>query len=115
MEDRTLCTWEIVEEIEALNKASEDISSIVVTMNSIAEETNLLSLNASIEAARAGEAGKGFVVVSEEIRNETEAASSELGDGSSQLFDTVNQLNEAVQMLRENAVDLNSSVKIFKI
>ena len=47
--------------------------------------------------------------------HETEAASSELGDGSSQLLDTVNQLNEAVQMLRENAVDLNSSVKIFKI
>ena len=47
--------------------------------------------------------------------HETEAASSELGDGSSQLLDTVNQLNEAVQMLRENAIDLNSSVKIFKI
>ncbi|MBQ5593753.1 MAG: methyl-accepting chemotaxis protein, partial [Bacteroidales bacterium] len=209
VEDSTLCTREIVQEIEALHKASEDISSIVVTMNSIAEETNLLSLNASIEAARAGEAGKGFAVVSEEIRklaeqstqaggrigeiimevqsrvsstmetavkadsiveaqtqalnntisifeeiskrvtemehgvehildsvdrieaaktdtlsaiesisataHETEAASSELGDGSSQLLDTVNQLNEAVQMLRENAIDLNSSVKIFKI
>ena len=61
-------TREIIQEIETLNKASEDISSIVVTMNSIAEETNLLSLNASIEAARAGEAGKGFAVVSEEIR-----------------------------------------------
>ena len=209
VEDSTLCTREIVQEIEALHKASEDISSIVVTMNSIAEETNLLSLNASIEAARAGEAGKGFAVVSEEIRklaeqstqaggrigeiimevqsrvsstmetavkadsiveaqtqalnntisifeeiskrvtemehgvehildsvdrieaaktdtlsaiesisataHETEAASSELGDGSSQLLGTVNQLNEAVQMLRENAIDLNSSVKIFKI
>ena len=47
--------------------------------------------------------------------NETEAASSELGNGSSQLLETASQLNEAVQLLRENAIDLDSSVKIFKV
>ena len=47
--------------------------------------------------------------------NETEAASSKLGNGSSQLLETASQLNEAVQLLRENAIDLDSSVKIFKV
>ena len=79
-----MCTWKIVEEIEALNKASEDISSIVVTMNSIAEETNLLSLNASIEAARAGEAGKGFAVVADEI--------SELAESSGKASQNISKL-----------------------
>ena len=76
MQDINESVMKLQEAIDKVGQASEEITNITNVIGNIADETNLLSLNASIEAARAGEAGKGFAVVAGEIGNLAGSSSS---------------------------------------
>ncbi|WP_422006125.1 methyl-accepting chemotaxis protein [Pyruvatibacter mobilis] len=101
-----------VEKMAVLESSAGEINSVIEIISDIAEQTNLLALNATIEAARAGEAGKGFAVVASEVKtlaNQTAKATEQVreqvnriqGD-TSEASDFINRITEAISGLSEN-------------
>ncbi len=86
---------EIVEDLEELGRAIADINQIIQVITEVADQTNLLSLNASIEAARAGEAGRGFAVVASEVKKLADQ-SLKAADQIQGIISDVQQFSEAV-------------------
>jgi len=89
--------------ISALAEKSKEIGNILVVINGIAEQTNMLSLNAAIEAARAGEQGKGFAVVASEVRK--------LAEQSELSVQKIESLIKEVQKDIKNAVEEMNNVE----
>ncbi|WP_026508234.1 methyl-accepting chemotaxis protein [Butyrivibrio sp. MC2013] len=97
--------------IERTNNSAKDISEFSDTINAIATQTNLLSLNASIEAARAGEAGKGFAVVAEEISN-LAAQSKESADKINEIVtELMKDAGESVDVINVLSVNVGEQVE----
>jgi methyl-accepting chemotaxis protein len=92
--------YESVVKVKGLENKFQTISRLVDVINSVAAQTNLLSLNAAIEAARAGDAGRGFAVVAEEVRKLAE-----------QVSDSVVEITTLVQSIQEEAKVVSTALE----
>ncbi|GAA8895780.1 methyl-accepting chemotaxis protein TlpB [Helicobacter pylori] len=94
---------ELSSQVEQLSRNADDVKSILDIINDIADQTNLLALNAAIEAARAGEHGRGFAVVADEVRNLAGRTQKSLAEINSTIMVIVQEINTVSSQMNLNS------------
>ena len=98
--------------IKRLGESSQEIGSIVELINDIAEQTNILALNAAIQAASAGEAGRGFAVVADEVQRLAERASNATKRIETLVQTIQSDTNEAVSSMEQTTAEVVAGARL---
>jgi methyl-accepting chemotaxis protein len=102
----TLSIHDMVEQASEVGSQSEEIKNVIEVIGDIADQTNLLALNAAIEAARAGEHGRGFAVVADEVRKLAERTQKSLSEINMSVNTLVQSISSIISGLEEQATKL---------
>jgi methyl-accepting chemotaxis protein len=102
---------EVNQRLQALADTTNQIKDVLGIISDIADQTNLLALNAAIEAARAGEHGRGFAVVADEVRNLAEKTQKSLSEINITINTIVQSVSDVSQQVDQNAKEMHALVE----